>query len=305
MTDQPLSPSDIEQFIKLGFVKVSSCFDASPGSLADRWVRNAWERTAFDPDDPSDWVDRIHLPSDDSVLVREFSPKAWAAIGQLCHHDRINEDYRWSNSFIMNLAIGADEPWTPPSAEAQGWHKDGDFFVHYLDSPEQALLTIVLWSDVVHQGGPTYIACDSIKPVATFLNEHREGVHPGGSENTIGRPNFSHRAFIESCTDFREATGKAGDVYFMHPFLLHASSQNILRRPRFITNPPVRFLEPMNFNRADGSYSPVEQAVLSALEVDHLDFAITTERERLVPDRVKRQKQLLEDAERRRAAKKS
>ena len=302
MTQKPLSPSDIEHFVEFGFVKVPDCFDASPGSLADQWVKRAWERVALSPDDPSDWPPRIHVPGESSVLVRDFSPRAWAAIGQLCHHDRIDNDYKWSDGFVMNLGVGADEPWQPAGPKATGWHKDGDFFVHFLDSPEQALLTIVLWSDVVHQGGPTFIACDSVRPVATFLNEHREGVHPGGSD-PAGRCCFDHLHAISQCSDFREATGKAGDVYFMHPFMLHAQSQNILRRPRFITNPPVRFLEPMQFSRADGSYNAVERGVLRALNVDSLDFAPTAPRERLVPDRIRHQQQLLAEAEQRRAQK--
>jgi hypothetical protein len=44
------------------------------------------------------------------------------------------------------------------------WHKDGDFFRHFLDSPEQGLLTIVLWSDIEERGGGTFIAPDSVAP---------------------------------------------------------------------------------------------------------------------------------------------
>ena len=54
----------------------------------------------------------------------------------------------WSDGFIINFGLGADQPWQPPSPEVSGWHKDGDFFRHFLDSPEQGLLTIVVWSDI-------------------------------------------------------------------------------------------------------------------------------------------------------------
>ena len=52
----------------------------------------------------------------------------------------------------------------------------------------------------------------------------------------------------------------------------------------------------MNFNRDNpDDFSPVELAVLSGLDKDRLDFRPTAPRERLVPERVKRQKKMLEE----------
>src|ERR1700743_2739453 len=38
------------------------------------------------------------------------------------------------------------------------------------------------------------------------------------------------------CRDesFHEATGQVGDVYFLHPFMLHSASKNLLREARII-----------------------------------------------------------------------
>src|SRR6266496_13209 len=44
---------------------------------------------------------------------------------------------------------------------------------------------------------------------------------------------------------------EVGDVYLLHPFVLHARSQNMLRVPRFITNPPLTLAEPMRFDRSN------------------------------------------------------
>jgi hypothetical protein len=49
------------------------------------------------------------------------------------------------------------------------WHNDGDFFVHFLDSPEQALLVIPLWSDIESKGGGTAVCGDGIKYIAKHL----------------------------------------------------------------------------------------------------------------------------------------
>ena len=53
--------------------------------------------------------------------------------------------------------------------DLENWHNDGDFFVHFLDSPEQALLVIPLWSDIVSKAGGTAICTDGIKHIAKLL----------------------------------------------------------------------------------------------------------------------------------------
>ena len=210
--------------------------------------------------------------------------------------DRILEPEKnaWGDGFIVNFHFQDDQPYVPPSREAKGWHKDGDFFRHFLDSPEQGLLTIVMWSDIYSKGGPTYVASDSVKPVAEYLYEHPEGVLPS-------KPGFGH--LVNQCNNFVELTGKIGDVALIHPYVLHASSQNMIKAPRFITNPPVRLKEPMNFNRENPEdFSAVEQAILNALGKERLDFKPTAEREAIVPERVRRQAKMLEEEKARLAA---
>lgn len=45
----------------------------------------------------------------------------------------------------------------------------GDWFTHFLDSPEQALLIIPLFTDIKPKGGGTVICTDSVKLVAERL----------------------------------------------------------------------------------------------------------------------------------------
>ena len=94
---------------------------------------------------------------------------------------------------------------------------------------------------------------------------------------------------------FVEATGEVGDVYLLHPFILHAKAQNVLRLPRIITNPPVTLAEPMRFDRTDpDEHSLVERAVLRALDVERLEFAPAAARQNVVPERVLRQQRMSE-----------
>jgi hypothetical protein len=122
--------------------------------------------------------------------------------------------------------------------------------------------------------------------VARLLAETPEGILPD---------DFDYDELIGQCAEFVETTGRLGDVVLLHPFVLHAVSQNH-RGPRFITNPPITLREPMRFDRADpAEHSLVERAVLRALGVRRYDFRPAGEREQVVPERVLRQRRMAEE----------
>jgi hypothetical protein len=290
-----LTAAQRESFLSHGFVHLEQVVDLD---LVRSWTDQMWIRLGYDPQDPSTWKEaKVHMPTLASVPVAQAAPVAAAAIAELCGgEDRILQP-NWSDAFIANFHLGRGKSWVPPGPAADGWHKDGDFFRHFLDSPEQALLVIVLWSDVLPTGGATFIAPDSIPGIARYLADHPEGVSPQGDGGAYGGA-FPFKDIIGSCRDFREATGRAGDVYLLHPFTLHASSYNALGLPRMITNPPVSLKEPMCFDRSNQEdYSLVELKTLRALGVDRYDFTATGSRERLIPTRVHRQKRMREEEE--------
>jgi hypothetical protein len=278
-SNEVLTPDDIALFLSRGYVHLKGCFSAE---AAHEHTRHIWTRLGYREDDPSTWErSSIHMASHHDIDVATFAPTAWQAACELVGGvDRLAADnpFPWTDGFIVNLWQDADQPWTPPSGASPGWHVDGGFFRHYLDSPEQGLLAIVLWNDVVHQGGATFVATDSIAPVARFLAEHPQGALPGGRTES-GVPAIPYMDLAAQCHDFIEATGEVGDVYLVHPFVLHAKSQNVLRRPRFITNSTLFLAEPMRFDRPDPS--PVEQAILRALGVERYDFVPTGPRTRV------------------------
>jgi hypothetical protein len=286
MTDRGLTDQQVEFFLEHGYVTIPECFTRTD---AQAWLDEAWIRLGYDPHDPTTWLQkRVHMPSQRRVEVKAFAPKAWGAACQLLGgEDRIEQPYTWGDGFIVNLGLGAERDWEPPSASAPGWHKDGDFFRHYLDSPEQGLLTLVRWSDIEPRGGGTFVAADSVDPVARLLAGRPDGILPD---------EFDYDALIAQCDHFVETTGRLGDVVLLHPYVLHAVSQNHRGTARFITNPPITLREPMRFDRSDpADHSLVEQAVLRALGVDRLDFRPTGARERVVPERVLQQQQMAEE----------
>lgn len=279
-----LTDEQVQSFLDKGYLVVKNCLDLE---IAGRWIDQAYARLGYDKHDPQTWVkDIIWMDHQNQLPIRELAPKAWDAILDVVggedrletqvmeieskHFTTINSSI-WSDAFIVNFHRGADKPWQPPSPEAGGWHKDGSYFRHFLDSREQALLTIVLWSDMLHQGGGTFVAPDSVRVVARYLAEHPEGVEPR---------DFDFNSLIAQCTQFEEITGEAGDFVILHPFMLHASSQNVIGKPRFMSNPPVVLKEPMQLNRADPSeFSLLERATLHYLGVERLDFQPAAPRE--------------------------
>ena len=284
MAFKVLTDAQAAHFVEKGYVKIEGCFEKA--EIQD-WLDLAYLRLGYDRDDPTTWVeDRIHMPSMNRRAVADLAPKAWDGICDVMGGaERIEGEPSWGDGFIINFNKDADDP-RVPSAKHGGWHKDGNFFRHFLDSPEQGLLTVVVWDDVLPNSGGTYLAPDSIPKVARFLYDHPEGLEPTGSFGKV----------IEGCEEFVEATGNAGDVYLIHPYMLHSAAPNPSGRPRFITNPPVAFKEPMNFNRENpDDFSLVERVVLRALGVERLDYRITGKRERYYTEfRRERERMLVE-----------
>ncbi|KAF8168265.1 hypothetical protein B0H34DRAFT_779662 [Crassisporium funariophilum] len=310
---ETLTPVQVDHFLEHGYVVIKHAFTREK---AAEWTKNVWLRLDLDPNDKSTWDrERIHMPWHHREKVADFAPKAWAAIKDLLGgEERIMEEAScWGDSFIVNL--GTDEleksGETVAPEDLGNWHVDGDFFVHFLDSPEQALLVIPIYSDIEPRGGGTMISPDGINMIAQYLAAHPEGVLPTGLSFTPSTSRFenpreedpgywSHLKEIKTCKQFVEMTGEIGDVVLMHPLMMHSASKNYLRIPRIITNPPVSLKKPFNFDRDDPrEYSLVERKTLKALGVDRHAFKITTERKYIVPARVLAQNKMMEEEKKR------
>jgi Phytanoyl-CoA dioxygenase (PhyH) len=280
-----LSQDQIDHFMKFGYLRIENAFSLEKASS---WTEHVWTRLGYDPNDKSTWnSEKINMPNHKFEPVSTFSPKAWGAICELCGgEDRVDDaSTKWSDGLIVNL--GAKEwenNWQKPK-ELTNWHVDGDFFVHFLDSREQALLVIPVFTEILPQGGGTMICPEGIPLIAKHLYDRPEGVMPGG---------FEAIEKIQTCEEFHEVTGKPGDVVLMHPFMLHSASRNALRIPRIITNPPVLLKEPFNFDRENpDDYSLIEKKTLAALGKDRLPgWKITGERKVVVPARVRIQAEM-------------
>ncbi|KAK7059863.1 hypothetical protein R3P38DRAFT_3168314 [Favolaschia claudopus] len=303
-TAYALSVQDKEHFLTHGFVHLKNCFSRK---ASDAFSKDVWTRLGMSPTDKSTWhTERTNMPAHGTVLVSEFAPKAWSAICELVGGEEkvTDETKSWGDNFIVNL--GKEGEGQIPFRGVDGWHVDGDFFLHFLDSPEQALLVIPLFSDIGPGGGGTAICTDGIGVVAKYLHENPNGVTPsmqprGTPEPAKGSPErlAFYRSIVQSQdlasdASFHEMTGELGDVFLLHPLMLHSATRNATRVPRIITNPKVSVKEPFNFSVGAGGdggkgFSLVEQKTLKVLgRPGGLDgWKIDGEREMITPMRIK------------------
>lgn len=219
-----LTPEQVEHFLEFGYVKIPAAFTREK---AQEFTHDVWIRLGMDPNDKSTWTkNRINMPHHREELVQTFAPKAWAAICELLGgEERVDPvNATWNDGLIVNLGtpdMRAEDVYHPK--ELDNWHVDGDFFKHMLDSPEQGLLVIPLFTDIKPRGGGTFISSDGIDVIAKHLAANPQGLLPG---------EFDFRTLIDRCERFHEMHGNVGDVVLMHPLTLHSASKNLLREPR-------------------------------------------------------------------------
>ncbi|KAJ7655354.1 hypothetical protein B0H17DRAFT_1266143 [Mycena rosella] len=204
------------------------------------FTANLWTRLGMFPDEKSTWhTERTNMPSHGT---------AWSAICELVGgEDRISEETKRG--------------------------VDGDFFLHFLNSPEQVLLVVPIFSDIAPGEGGTTICTDGIRVVARHLKWE-----------------------LTSDASFSEMTGAVGNVYLLHPLMVHSASKNVTRIPRVIKNPTVTLKAPFSFDSAGGSFSLVEQKTLQELgyPAGLEGWKIEGEREMIVPRRIKIQEEMKE-----------
>lgn len=282
-----ITRAEAAHFVEHGHVVIKG---ALPKAMADLACESAWTELKADygveRTDPEtwDWVSkgrgrlRGYVRTQGSgarFLLKTHAPRAFAAqadvIGGVDRLPDRGNSLFWSDNVVGNFRVPDGPTWRPPAPRQQGWHKDGHHFRHFINSPEQGLLTVPIYTNIRAQSGGTFIACDSIAPVARLLAQCPAGVHPDGTQAGYLIPGL-----IEQCSDFAELTGEAGDVVLVHPYMLHRVSVNPSSRPRFIANMAVVLAQPMCFDRPrDDAYSLVELAVLRALNVPRFDFKQT------------------------------
>ncbi|KAF8594591.1 hypothetical protein BDV93DRAFT_458685 [Ceratobasidium sp. AG-I] len=269
-------------FLEHGWVRIPGAID---DMNVERFVGNAWVRLGMDPANKDTWdQEKIHMPRHRQWHPREVSPKAWAVMCDLLGgEDRIDPTISdtWGDGLIINLGTKHWETNDIDPKDLGNWHNDGDWFKHFLDSGEQALIVITLFNDIEPRAGGTYIAEDGLTPVCKWLYDRPEGT------DIYLRDTDGTRAIdaIQKCTKFTELTGKKGDVILIHPLMPHSASNNHKRIPRHVTKLDAVMRAYLPFTRAcPCSTSKRKLTALRALGVESLlDWKTAVTRERFLP----------------------
>lgn len=254
MSFKILTSSQIDQFTEEGYTILPEAF---PRDLAAAIRKAILDKIEASEDDPSTWkVARNHIADAFSgePFMSACTPRFAAAM------DDLMGEGRWIPLHNLGwwpvLFPGFDSPpWRPHDRE---WHIDGGFFHHHLDSPEQGMLPIFIFSDIGPGDGGTAVALGSHKIAARILRD----AQPDGLPQSVLSKTVA--AFPRNVI---EVNARAGDIALIHPFMLHTVSTNIGKSIRIICNPHVRFTTRMNVTGdPTRPISVVERSIIQALE---------------------------------------
>jgi len=247
----------VDNFIADGFIAVRGAVAPEIVLACVESIEDELRARGVDPRDPLTWT---------KPVVRFACPEgpAFAAAGTspaLCKvYDPLLGPDRW----IRRQGVGGQIPVRFPSTTDPGdagWHFDGSYDVGgqwwaNVQSRGRALLALLLFTDVGERDAPTEILVGSHLDVPRLLVPFGErGAFHGDVElqpSTFRRPSV-------------RATGRAGDVYVCHPFLIHrATWPHLGTGPRMLAQPAIDHHRPFEL-RDDVPVCAVERAILQGL----------------------------------------
>jgi len=257
--DFSLSPAQLETFIADGVLRLDGAF---PETIAAECRAILWRDAGVDPADPASWTKPvIRLGMYGQPPFREAANTPLLQVA----YDALVGPGRWqAPAALGTFPIRFPSPDDPGDA---GWHIDVSFGYEAPDfmdwranvaSKGRALLMLFLFTEIGAADAPTRIRLGSHIDMARRLA-------PAGAAGLTLRE-MAADDFAESAHRPEVlATGAPGAVYLCHPLLVHTAQPHRGTRPRIIAQPPLLPKTPLQLDRPDAAYSPVELAIRRAL----------------------------------------
>ncbi|MEE1806562.1 phytanoyl-CoA dioxygenase family protein [Streptomyces sp. BE133] len=258
MSESVISDDDVSEFVDKGFLRVEGAFSRD---LAAECREIMWRDIDGEPDDPTTWKSPV-------VRLGAYGQEPFRAAANTSRlhsaFDALVGEGRWAP--LGGLGTFPVRFRSDQEPGDDGWHIDASFpgddpaeFMSYrvnVTSRGRWLLMLFLMSDVGEDDAPTRIRVGSHLDVAALLEPEREAGLPFMNLAERAVPATDHRPLAM-------ATGRAGDVYLCHPFLVHAAQPHRGVEPRFMAQPPLlpNPRQGPSIERSDGDYSPVETAI--------------------------------------------
>lgn len=251
-----LSAGQVEEFMELGYTMLRGAFSREVAAGVRKAVLG---KAGASEDDPSTWKQRRnHLAAAywGGPFEAACTERFYASMDDLIGEGRYKRlgDLGWWPILFPGFDV---KPWRALDGE---WHIDGGFFHHHLDSPEQAMLPLFIFSDIGPGDGGTAIRPGSHKVAARVLKD----AGPAGlGQAALGKLVKEQTEHISAA----EVNGEAGDIALVHPFMLHTVSTNTGSRVRIVCNPHITMHERMKLNGGGGHVmSVVEESIYRAVE---------------------------------------
>jgi hypothetical protein len=257
---------DLDGFVRDGYVAVRGAVDAATAAACRELIWAAMERRGVRRDDPGSWPPLVEGMDD---LAGELLTAAYLAPTLTAAYDELIGPGRWGRS-LRSVDIGGSVVVRFPAEDERanaGYHIEGSYAPPGGDpragwvnirSKARGLLTLLLFTDVGRHDAPTRLLCGSHLAVPRFLA-------PYGEAGTDSDAEFWRPSTL--CRTVAHATGKAGDVFLCHPFMVHTATwPHRGSGPRMIAQPAVN--APAGFALDGSDPSPVAQAIVSGLAIE-------------------------------------
>lgn len=274
---------EIERFKKLGYAILRNAFSKETASACRIILDNCLkEDFGINVIDESTWllrqgIQRVFKKNDGVPWADVFTPKLINSINLICGEGTWEESWGcgWWVVTYPNICY-------PPWRVDGKWHIDGAWHQHFPYSREVGLVPVMLFSDIFPEGGGTAVLNGSHKYIARLLVE---GSFQGCSSAMVASCMTADGIDIDRVM---EITGQAGDVFFMHPLLLHARSTNLgtlgVASIRYMCHPTIVLKDHMRF---DPPRSVLEQSIVEAVaEVDDDSQKLMTKLLSITPESV-------------------
>lgn len=248
---------DVEGFIRDGYVVVRGAFDEGTAAHCRELIWAELRERGIREEQPTSWPVHLHV---DSLDGEPFTAAAGTPALTSAYDELIGAG-RWAPGIPAGRAVSVRFP----SSERgnSGYHIESSFgppggpYRSNVRSRGRGLLALLLFGDVGPQDAPTRLVSGSHLHVPEFLAPHGEdGTVPDGE---YWRPSVLCRPVVH-------ATGRAGDVFLCHPFIVHTATwPHTGKVPRMIAQPAVHVRDGFAIDGSDPA--PVAQAIVAGLEM--------------------------------------
>ena len=249
-TALPLSDEEVRQFVFKGFVRLREAFSRA---LAAECRALLWEQLGLSPDEPERWTKPVvRLGSQDAEPFRQAAHTArlYGAFDQLVGEDRWRAHPNLGGTIPVRFPVEGDpgDAVGTSITASRGATRGGS-----TSAPTDARCSCCSCSDVAVGDAPTRIRVGSHLDVPAALA-------PYGDTGLAGFA-VAERLPNVRARELALATGEAGDVYFCHPFLVHAAARHRGTAPRFLGQPGLMWQKRLDLDQAADWTSPVELAI--------------------------------------------